>query len=437
MNKKLGLSALTALVLSSMLGAGIFNLPQNMAAVASPAALLIAWSITGGGIILLALTLIFLRKLTPNLDGGIFIYAQAGFGNLIGFCSAWGYWLSAIIANAAYLVIIFSSISIFSDSSDYIVFGNGNTYYSLLASSLLLWLIHALIVRGVKTAANVNLIATIGKLLPLGLFIVLASINFRYSCFQFDFIGQALEKPIWQQVKDAMLITLWVFIGIEGAVVMSERARNKNDISSATLLAVLAALAIYILVTLISLGVVSRKELAMMHNPSMAGLMHHLMGYGGTIIIVIGLILSVCGAYLSWTIMAAEVPLITVINKSFLMPSLSLRNVHGAPTISLYLTNALVQIGLILIYLTNCDYNVLLTIASEMILLPYLLVTMYLFKVALSLNKPAITITAIGASIYGIWLLYASGLTNFLLSLLLYLPGILVFYYNHWTKKEL
>nr|MDQ6120428.1 hypothetical protein [Klebsiella pneumoniae subsp. pneumoniae] len=36
MEKKLGLSALTALVLSSMLGAGVFSLPQNMAAVASP-----------------------------------------------------------------------------------------------------------------------------------------------------------------------------------------------------------------------------------------------------------------------------------------------------------------------------------------------------------------------------------------------------------------
>ena len=49
MEKKLGLSALTALVLSSMLGAGVFSLPQNMAAVAGPAALLTGWLITGAG----------------------------------------------------------------------------------------------------------------------------------------------------------------------------------------------------------------------------------------------------------------------------------------------------------------------------------------------------------------------------------------------------
>ena len=67
MEKKLGLSALTALVLSSMLGAGVFSLPQNMAAVASPAALLIGWGITGAGILLLAFAMLIL---VPHGDTG-------------------------------------------------------------------------------------------------------------------------------------------------------------------------------------------------------------------------------------------------------------------------------------------------------------------------------------------------------------------------------
>lgn len=107
MEKKLGLSALTALVLSSMLGAGVFSLPQNMAAVASPAALLIGWGITGTGILLLAFAMLILTRIRPELDGGIFTYAREGFGELIGFCSAWGYWLCAVIANVSYLVIVF------------------------------------------------------------------------------------------------------------------------------------------------------------------------------------------------------------------------------------------------------------------------------------------------------------------------------------------
>lgn len=109
MEKKLGLSALTALVLSSMLGAGVFSLPQNMAAVASPAALLIGWGITGAGILLLAFAMLILTRIRPELDGGIFTYAREGFGELIGFCSAWGYWLCAVIANVSYLVIVFSA----------------------------------------------------------------------------------------------------------------------------------------------------------------------------------------------------------------------------------------------------------------------------------------------------------------------------------------
>ena len=76
MNKKLGLMSLTALVLSSMVGAGVFSLPQNMAEVANPAALIIGWIITGVGILFLALSLLLLSRLRPDLDGGIFTYAK-------------------------------------------------------------------------------------------------------------------------------------------------------------------------------------------------------------------------------------------------------------------------------------------------------------------------------------------------------------------------
>lgn len=150
--------------------------------------------------------------------------------------------------------------------------------------------------------------ATLAKLVPLGLFIVLAFIAFRMDVFTLDFSGVALGVPVWEQVKNTMLITLWVFIGVEGAVVVSARARNKRDVGRATLLAVLAALGVYLLVTLLSLGVVARPELAEMRNPSMAGLMVKMLGPSGDVVIAAGLIISVCGAYLSWTIMAAEVP---------------------------------------------------------------------------------------------------------------------------------
>ncbi|VFP83926.1 Putative arginine/ornithine antiporter [Candidatus Erwinia haradaeae] len=436
MDKKLDISALTALVLSSMLGAGIFNLPQNMAEVASPAALLIGWSITGCGVILLALVFLLLSRLKPNLEGGIFIYAQEGFGKFIGFCSAWGYWLCTVIANASYLVIVCSAIGFFIDSPKHIIFGDGNTWQAMLSASLLLWLIHALVLQGIRTAASINFIATLGKLIPLGLFILLAAYAFQYPCFCLDFTGLSLGKSVWQQVKDSMLVTLWVFIGIEGAVVMSSRARHTQDIGRATIVAVLITLAIYLLISLLSLGVIPRAELATMHNPSMAGIMNYLIGPWGSIIIIACLIVSVCGAYLSWTIMAAEIPLMAVKNSACQIHRLQLEHNNNAQKFSLYLTDLSVQLCLIVIWITNCNYNTLLTIASEMILIPYLLVGAYLFQVTRELNKPIISFVSIGASAYGIWLLYASGPFNVLLSLLFYVPGMIIFLVTHQKQNK-
>ena len=369
MDKKLGLGALTALVLSSMLGAGVFSLPQNMAAVAGPAALLVGWLITGVGILFLSLAMLMLTRLKPELDGGIFTYARAGFGELTGFCSAWGYWLCAVIANVSYLVIVFSALSFFTDRPGHILFGDGNTWQAMLGASVLLWLVHGLVLRGVQTAASINLLATLGKLIPLLLFVVLALLAFNYDRFKFDFQGVALGQPLWQQVKQTMLITLWVFIGVEGAVVVSARARHKKDVGRATMMAVIAALLVYLLVTLLSLGVVPRAELAQMRNPSMAGLMQHLLGHCGDAVIAVGLIISVCGAYLSWTIMAAEVPFLAAQQGAF-PRAIARQNRHGSPAASLWLTNGSVQLCLILIALTGADYNSLLTSASEMILVP-------------------------------------------------------------------
>lgn len=435
MKHTLSLTALTALVLSSMVGAGVFSLPQNMAEVASPLALIIGWSITGIGILFLAFSLLLLSRIRPDLDGGIFTYAKEGFGELIGFCSAWGYWLCAVIANVSYLVIVFAAISFFTDTPDRIIFGDGNTWQALVGESILLWIVHYLVLRGVQTAAGINKLATMAKLIPLGLFIILAFVAFKLDVFDADFSGISLGVPVWQQVKDTMLITLWVFIGIEGAVVVSARAKNRRDVGLATVFAVSSALIIYILVTLLSLGLMPRAELAEIKNPSMANLMVGLIGSSGEIIIAAGLIISVCGAYLSWTIMAAEVPYIAAQYQSF--PKIFNKlNKNDAPSSSLWLTNGAVQLSLVLIWLSGSNYNTLLTIASEMILVPYFLVGAFLIKVAFERHNKLLLMVGMVASLYGLWLLYASGLINLMLSVVLYTPGILVFWYARTQQSQ-
>jgi len=172
-----------------------------------------------------------------------------------------------------------------------------------------------------------------------------------------------------------------------------------------------------------------------MRNPSVAGMMTTLIGPWGNLIIVAGLIVSVCGAYLSWTIMAAEVPMIAAQHGAF-PRSLSRQNARGAPSASLWLTNGCVQVCLILIWLTGADYGTLLTIASEMILVPYFLVGAYLLKLALHRRQPTVTAVALGASLYGLWLLYASGPLHLLLSVVLYAPGMLLFLFARRGQRN-
>src|SRR5690242_21515102 len=89
---KLTLVPLIALVVGSMIGGGVFNLPSDMSRAASPGAIIIGWLITGIGMLMLAFVYQSLAVRKPALNAGPYAYAKAGFGPFVGFNSAWGYW---------------------------------------------------------------------------------------------------------------------------------------------------------------------------------------------------------------------------------------------------------------------------------------------------------------------------------------------------------
>lgn len=432
---KIGLLSLTALVFSSMVGSGVFSLPQNMAFVANGQALLIAWLITGVGILFLAFALLYLTRQRPDLDGGIYNYAREGFGELIGFCSAWGYWLCTTIGIVGYVVIAFSGVGMFTDSPDHVYFGEGNTVYALIGSSIFVWMVHWLVSRGIKEASLVNLIATIAKIVPILIFIIFTFIAFKLDLFKLNYFDFSLQMPVWEQVRNLMLITLWVFTGIEGAVVLSSRAKNRNDIGRATVLGVLLALSFYVLVTVLSYGVASRPEIASMHNPSMATILEQLIGLPGTIIITLGLIISVSSSYLSWTLFATEIPFLAAKNKAF--PQIFLKtNQNNVPIASLWLTSIVVQISLIAVCFFDKNYTQLLLISSVMILLPYFLVSAFYLKESWRNKRAKHIWIAMVAVIYASWLLYAAGISLLLLSGCLYLVGLSIFFYSRYADKR-
>src|SRR6478752_9804099 len=108
---KVSLPTLTAMVIGSMIGSGVFLLPQRFGARTGVLGAIIAWTIAGAGMLMLAFVFQRLATRKPDLDAGIFAYAKAGFGDYVGFNSAFGFWASACAGNTSYWVVIMTTTS--------------------------------------------------------------------------------------------------------------------------------------------------------------------------------------------------------------------------------------------------------------------------------------------------------------------------------------
>ena len=438
---KLGLVALVALVVGSMIGGGVFSLPQNMAKGASPGAVVIGWLITGIGMLALAFVYQGLSNRKPALDAGPYAYARAGFGDFVGFNSAWGYWLSAWLGNVSYVVLIFGALSYF-----YPAFGaEGNTTQAIIGASIVLWMTHALILMGIRQAAIINVVTTVAKLVPILLFVLLVAVAFNLPKFSLDFWGAQTPDlgSIMAQVKSTMLVTLWVFIGIEGASVVSGRAARRADIGRATIIGFVIALCVYLCVSLLSFGIMSQPELAgLPSSASMANVLEQTIGTWGSVLVRIGLVISVAGAFLSWTLFAAEIPYRAA--KEGMLPEVfAAENANGSPAGSLWITNIFVQVFLIITLYSNSTYLALFYIASTAILVPYVLSGAYAFKLALSgesygpgEGRGRDMFTGALATVYGAWLIYAAGPNYLLMCSILYAVGVPVYWFARAARGQ-
>lgn len=430
---RLGLGLLIALVVGSIIGSGIFGLPQNMAAGASAGAILIGWLITGIGMLALARVYQTLALRKPQLNNGIYAYARESAGHYVGFNSAWGYWVSAWIGNVGYLVAAFGALGYF-----FPAFGDGNTAPAVAGASAVLWFVHFMVLRGIRGAAVLNAVVTLAKVLPLLLFIVLVATAFRVETFSLNFWGDAKLGSVLDQVKSTMLVTVWVFIGIEGASVYSARARQREDVGRATVVGFGATLLLLMAVSILSLGVLQQPELAGLKNPSMAGVLEKAVGTWGAVLIYGGLIVSVGGGFLAWTLLAAE-SLFSPASDGVMPRGLARQNARGVPANALWLTSAMVQVFLLVALFSKASYLALISLSTAMILLPYLFSAVYGVMLAVrregtaaSIHPSDLPISAF-ATLYCVWLLYAAGPKYLLLSSLLYVPGAVLF---TWARRE-
>ncbi|MDR0920833.1 MAG: arginine-ornithine antiporter [Lactobacillales bacterium] len=424
--KGIGLVALIALVVSSSIGSGVFAIVSDLASVAAPGAVILAWVIVGFGILMLAMSMSNLVDKRPDLEG-IFAYAEEGFGPFAGFVSGWGYWLSAWLGNVAFATVMMSSIGYF-----FPIFKSGQNIESILVASVVAWALTFIVNRGVESAAILNTIVTVCKLIPLFVFIVIGIILFKGHIFTEMFWSNVHSSfkfgDVMSQVKNCIMVMMWVFVGVEGAAMMSSRAKKKSDAGKATILGLLSLLLIYVLASLLPYGYMTQAELAKLNQPAMVYLFKDMIGSVGGGIISIGLIISILGAWLSWTMLPGET--LMLMSKRNLVPkSFGKPNKYNAPTFALFLTQALIQIFIFSLLFTTQAYNFAYSLCTAAIVITYIFVAAYQVKYSWQqrgLQKDSIRQLIFGliALIFEVVGICLAGLQFLLLCFIAYVPGI-------------
>jgi arginine:ornithine antiporter / lysine permease len=433
--QKLSLFALTTMVVGGMVGAGIFSLPRTFAGATGPIGAIIAWLIAGTGMYMLARVFQSLAERKPDLDAGVFAYAKAGFGDYPGFLSAFGYWIGSCIGNVSYWVLIKSTLGAF-----FPVFGDGNTVVAIAVASAGIWLFHFMILRGTQQAAVINSVVTVAKVVPILVFIVILIAAFRLDLFSANLYGGDLTGSVFEQVRATMLVTVFVFLGIEGASVYSRFAKERADVGRATIFGFIIVTTLMVLVTLLPYAVMQRADIAGMRQPSMATVLEAVVGHWGAVFVSIGLLVSVLGAYLAWSLICAEV--LFTAAKTRDMPAIFTReNKNKVPVAALWATNIVVQLIVITTYWSRDAFALMLNLTSAMALIPFLFVAAYglmlsnrreTYEVRPQERNRDLIIAAI-ATLYTIFLLYAGGMKFIVLSAVLYAPGTALYF---WARRE-
>lgn len=435
-NRKLGFWSLTAIVFGMMVGSGLYNIPQNLAAGAGALATAVAWIITAAGMLLLVATFKILADRRPDLNAGIYQYAQEGFGNYTGFNIAWGYWLCVAFANIAYAIMLNDSFGAFFPA----LLSHGIP--TLIFGTVLIWCMFFLVAGGIKTARLINNVMAFVKVAAIILVVVLLVLNFKYSVFTADLFSGALDSGgLIGQIKSTMLVTLWCFIGIEGAVMMSARAKRPSDVGKASVAGFFIAWLLYVLVSLLCYGVMNRARLAGLHDPSVAYVLQEICGHWAYMFVILAIIISLLGGWLAWTLVCAQVPYeaatVGIFPKSFLR-----LNAHGMPAFGLLVSSVAMEVFLLLVLFADDVYLMALNVASIMVLPAYLMSGVFLVKLSYDSHEKLgqtvrmkMRVIGILCTLYCLWLIYAGGLDMFAFSSFFYVAGV-GFYFKVRRERE-
>ncbi|MGL4873987.1 MAG: amino acid permease, partial [Clostridium sp.] len=288
----------------------------------------------------------------------------------------------------------------------------------------------------------INSVATVAKIVPIGLAIILLIIAFKMNIFTSDVWSKALNASgaahlggVGTQVKNAMLQTLWVFVGVEGAVVISGRAKNSKDVGKATIIGYVFVLICYVLIVMLSFGIMTQEQLINVQTPALGGILKYTNGTWAEIMINIGVVISILGAWVSWTILTVETPM--MVSKDKMFPKfLGKVNKNNAAVNALIFNGIIMEIAYIISMRSQNAFVQITNTATTMILIPYLLSAGFLLKISIKDKKRGNMIYALGGVIYAIYMITTAGVQNLLACFGLYGLGIIFLFIKARENKD-
>ncbi|MCE3267961.1 MAG: arginine-ornithine antiporter [Burkholderiales bacterium] len=423
--KDLSFFALFSLIFGSMMGSGVFDIPENVAHLAGVIPVLISWVITAIGMLSLGAAFVYITRKRPDIQSGLYGYAKYGFGDYVGFNAAWGYGLNALLGNASYLIYVFATLANF---SIFKTFKSGINIPSLIGESALIWIVFFLINRGIREASIVNILITMVKILALLTVVTLFIVGFKWSQFKANMVIDTNLGSVLTQVKSTMLVTVWDFLGIEAACIYAMRAKNMKDVARATMLGVVVVLLFDSLISILPFGILTGAQVSHLEIPSTSWALSAI-NYTTTAFCIRGaVIVSVLGALLAWMMLAVNIFYLAAEDKA--MPKIMAKmNKRNVPTNALLASSIILQLFVILAFFSHLGYLVMIQLATSLIIVPYLLTAIFAFRLMIAEKKIDVFSLVKGAVavIYGFWLIYAGGLKYLVFSTLLYTVGT-IFY---------
>jgi APA family basic amino acid/polyamine antiporter len=432
LKRSMGLWMTTALVIGNMVGSGVFLLPAALSAAAGPVSIL-AWVFTGLGAMALALVFARLGGRFPR-SGGPYVYARRAFGDFVGFQTAWGYWIAAWAGNAAITVAFVGYAAVF-----WPALGTHNLLAAIVGISVI-WMLTFVNILGIRQGAQVQLVTTVLKFVPLVIIGVV-------GLFFIDGSNLTPFAPhgTWSAISAAAPLTLWAFIGLESATVAAEEVKDpERTIPRATIIGTLAATLVYMLTTFVIMGVLPAGELSASGSPFAAAAGAMFGGSWDKVLAAVAMV-ATFGALNGWILLTARVPLAAA--EDGLFPK-QFANVHGTrrtPVFGLVVSSVLVT-GLMLMNYTKGlvdAFTFVILLATLTTLVPYAfsaaaqaqlyLTERELFDVRHFARDLLIAALAFA---YSIWAITGSGKDIIAKGFVLLMAAIPVYVYMSWQKRR-